>query len=214
MSIRHHLTDQLLTAYAAGALPEAFNLVVATHISLCDDCRARLAAFEAVGGAVLEEAPAVAVSHGSLAATLQRIRDRGKDPIPAPRPATGLFPAPLRDHVGGDVSAVRWRNIGGGVRQALLPSSREARVRLLYIPAGAMVPDHGHGGTELTQVLQGAFRDGDARFGPGDIGIATEDTHHTPVAEDGEDCICLAATDAPLKFAALLPRIAQPFFRI
>lgn len=215
MSIRHHLSDELLTAYAAGALPEAFNLVVATHVSLCDECRARLAAHEAVGGAILEEAPAVAVSHGSLAATLQLIRDRGKDPIPAPRARrTGLFPAPLHDHVGGDIEAVRWRNIGGGVRQAILPTSRQARVRLLYIPAGAAVPDHGHAGMEVTQVLQGAFRDGDEVFGPGDVGIATEDTHHTPVAEPGADCICLAATDAPLKFDALLPRIAQPFFRI
>ena len=56
--IRHHLTDDLLMGYAAGVLPEAFSLVAATHVSLCDDCRARLAAFEAVGGAVLEEGTA------------------------------------------------------------------------------------------------------------------------------------------------------------
>jgi putative transcriptional regulator len=48
--IQHHLTTPLLMGYAAGTLPEAFNLVVATHVSLCDDCRAALAEFEAVGG--------------------------------------------------------------------------------------------------------------------------------------------------------------------
>jgi putative transcriptional regulator len=32
--------------------------------------------------------------------------------------------------------------------------------------------------------------------------------HHTPIAEMGEDCICLSATDAPLAFHGLLPRIA------
>ena len=37
MSIRHHLSDPMLIAYAAGNLPEAFALVVATHISMCDD---------------------------------------------------------------------------------------------------------------------------------------------------------------------------------
>jgi putative transcriptional regulator len=26
----------------------------------------------------------------------------------------------------------------------------------------------------------------------------------------GEDCICLAATDAPLRFRGLIPRLAQP----
>ncbi len=215
MPIRHHLSDQLLMAYAAGTLPEAFSLVVATHVSLCDECRARLGAFEAVGGAVLEEAPEAAVSSGSLAVTMQMIRNRGKDPIPAPRPVRqGLFPAPLRDYVGGDVEAVNWRSIGGGVRQAILPTARDASVRLLFIPAGHAVPDHGHSGMELTQVLQGAFRDEDERFGPGDIEIATEETNHTPVAEAGLDCICLAATDAPLRFNALIPRMAQPFLRI
>ena len=29
--IRHHLNDALLMGYAAGTLPEAFDLVVATH---------------------------------------------------------------------------------------------------------------------------------------------------------------------------------------
>ena len=216
MSIRHHLTDDLLMAYAAGSLPEAFSLVVATHVSLCDECRARLGALEAVGGAVLEEAPEAAVSSGSLAATMALIRDRRKDPIlaPAPRPSHRIFPAPLRSYVGGDLDAVKWRAVGGGVRQAILPTSRAATVRLLCIPAGQAVPDHGHGGTELTQVLQGAFRDEADRFGPGDIEVATEDTHHRPVAEEGMDCICLAATDAPLRFSGMLPRIAQPFFRI
>ena len=45
--IRHHLNDALLMGYAAGCLPEAFSLVAATHVSLCDECRARLASFEA-----------------------------------------------------------------------------------------------------------------------------------------------------------------------
>jgi len=76
------------------------------------------------------------------------------------------------------------------------------------------VPDHGHHGLELTLVLQGAFRDEDAVFKRGDVEIATEETQHTPIAEPGLDCICLAATDAPLKFRAILPRLAQPFLRI
>jgi putative transcriptional regulator len=84
----------------------------------------------------------------------------------------------------------------------------------LYIPAGRPVPDHGHNGTELTLVLQGAFRDETDRFGPGDLEIAGEELNHQPIAEAGVDCICLAATDAPLRFNGVLARIAQPFFRI
>lgn len=218
MNISHHISDNLLMAYSAGQLPEAFSLVLATHVSLCDECRARLASFDAVGGAVLEDTRNVAMSSGSLAATMKLIGERAGQDVAqqcaSPRGMTGVLPAPLRDYVGGDLDAVRWRAVGGGVRQAILPTARDARVRLLYIPAGAQVPDHGHQGIELTQVLRGAYRDERDYFGPGDIDIATEETRHTPIADPYEDCICLAATDAPLKFSAFLPKIAQPFFRI
>lgn len=214
--IKHHLSDDLLMAYSAGELPEAFSLVVATHVSLCDECRARLAGFDSIGGAVLERTESARMDEGSLEATLRRIGRAPKDPIlSSPPPARGrVLPRPVRDYVGGGVDAVKWRNLGGGVRQAILPTSRAASARLLYIPAGAAVPDHGHKGTELTLVLQGAFCAMSARFGRGDVEIADESVEHTPVAEPGAACICLAATDAPLKFNALIPRLVQPFFRI
>lgn len=201
-------------AYSAGTLPEGFNLVVATHISLCDECRARMYEFDAVGGAVVDDEAPVAVSEDSFAATLELI---AKDDAPkheATSVRSGLFPTPLQDYVGGDLDAVKWRKVGGGVRQAILKTDKSASVRLLHIPAGAAVPDHGHRGTELTLVLQGAFVDETDRFGAGDIEVATEDLDHQPVAELGEDCICLAATDAPLRFNSWLPRMAQPFLRI
>lgn len=215
-SIKHHLTDDLLMAYSAGTLPEAFSLVVATHVSMCDECRARLAGFEAVGGAVLDEAPDCTMTEDSFAATMRLIAEMPQDERIEAQEVTGasLFPKPLRDYVGGDLAAVQWKSVGGKVRQAVLPTSRDASVRLLYIPAGVAMPDHGHNGTELTLVLQGAFEDVDDRFGPGDVEVANEDVNHTPVAAPGADCICLAATDAPLRFAGLLPRIAQPFIGI
>ncbi len=217
--ITHHLNDQLLMAYSAGTLPEAFNLVVATHISLCDECRARLASFDAVGGALIEEQTApVQMGVGALAATLARIKDAVPSARAQPTPALStrdrVLPAPLRAYVGGGVDRINWRPVGGGVKQAILPTSEHASARLLYIPAGAAVPDHGHRGLELTLVLQGAFADSQDRFARGDIEIADEDLHHQPVAEPGADCICLAATDAPLKFRSLLPRLAQPFLQI
>ena len=215
MTIRHHLSDPLLMSYSAGQLPEAFSLVVAVHLSMCDDCRARLGAFDALGGALVEDCRPEALSKGSFAAMMARI-EGGKTPPPASPRAhpRGLFPTPLQDYVGGDLAAVKWRALGLGVRQAILPTGRKAMARLLYIPAGQSVPDHGHRGTELTLVLQGAFRDEADRFGPGDIEIADESLKHTPVAEAGADCICLAATDAPLRFTGLIPRLVQPFFRI
>ncbi|MEO1578243.1 MAG: ChrR family anti-sigma-E factor [Pseudomonadota bacterium] len=213
-NIKHHLTDEVLLAYSAGTLPEAFDLVVATHVSLCDECRARLDALDAVGGAVLEDCAQVAMSADSLSATLAMIADAPSEQAPHVAAKGAVFPAPLQEYVSGDLDAVKWRSVGGGVRQAILKTSNDASVRLLRIPGGAKMPDHGHRGMEMTLVLQGAFKDEDDRFARGDVEIANEDLHHTPVAEEGVDCICLAATDAPLKFNAFIPRIAQPFLRI
>ena len=213
--IKHHLTEPLLMGYAAGTLPEAFNLVVATHISMCDTCRAALAEYEAVGGEVMLDSDPAELAEDALAATMAMI-ERGVDvaPVAPKRRVESIFPGPLQDYVSGDIDSLNWRKIGGGVSQMVLETSSEATVRLLRIPGGTAVPDHGHNGTELTLVLQGAFVDETDRFGAGDVEVANEDLEHTPVAEVGMDCICLAATDAPLKFNGLVPRIAQRFIGI
>jgi len=215
-TIKHHVTDALLMAYSAGTLPEAFSLTIAAHVSMCDDCRARLGAFDTVGGALIEQGAAEDVASDSLAATMALIRAGGpkERPTPKPRPRVDGLPGPLQDYIGGGLDKVRWRHVGMGVKQAILPTSRDATARLLFIPAGAAVPDHGHGGTELTLVLQGAFVDEVDHFGPGDLEVANEDLDHTPIADIGADCICLAATDAPLRFRSMIPRLAQPFLRI
>jgi putative transcriptional regulator len=214
-TIKHHLTDQMLMGYATGSLPEAFSLLVATHVSMCDECRARLMEYESLGGEVMDDIDAAPMAQGALAATMALIADAAWAP-PAPRKARprGVFPAPLQDYVGGDLECVRWTRLGGGVAQAILPTSRDASIRLLRIPGGVKVPDHGHRGTEMTLVLQGAFSDATDRFGPGDVEMADADLTHQPVAEPGVDCICLAATDAPLRFRGIIPRIVQGFLRI
>lgn len=212
-NIKHHLSDETLLAYAAGTLPEAFNLMVATHVSLCDTCRATAEAYDAVGGALIDDhAPVAAMSQSSLADTIARLSDETASP--EPQIMSDVLPAPLHAYVGGDLDAVRWRPIGLGVKQALLPTSKSASARLLFIPAGAAMPDHGHHGTEMTLVLKGAFQDEDDYFARGDVEVADSDVQHIPVADIHEDCICLAVTDAPLRFNGILPRIFQKFARI
>ena len=209
--IKHHLTNQLLIGYSAGTLPEAFSLVVATHLSMCDICRAAAEAFDAIGGSILDLEIQAPLEDDAFNGTLNMI---SKGSIASKAAVVSDVPTPLSAYIGGDLRDVKWRSVGMGVRQSVFKTSKSATARLLYIPAGSTVPDHGHRGTELTLVLQGAFRDETALFAAGDVEVANEDLNHTPVAEIGEDCICLAATDAPLRFNAWIPRIAQPFLRI
>lgn len=210
MTIHHHLPDSMLADYAAGRLPQAFAVLVAAHISICDDCRAAVEAEAMLGGATLEAAEGVALSAGALDRMLAAL-DKAPAPPPAPRPS-GIFPAPVMQALDGQPP--RWRMLGGGIRQQILLDDDEGSLRLLYIPPGRAVPEHSHRGQELTLVLQGSFADSEGRFARGDVECAGGDLAHQPVAGPGEPCICLAATDAPLRFLALIPRLLQPLFRI
>lgn len=208
--IHHHIPDSIMIAYASGNLPAPFALAVATHISMCDTCRAAYEAHQRVGGALMAD-----LRPADLSRDLRmRVMDQLDDPAPwaGAHGASGIFPAPVMQLLGG--KPPKWRRMGIGTRQAILMNSDEGSVRLLYIPGGQAVPDHGHNGLEMTLVLQGAFRDETGRYGVGDIEIADDDLEHTPIAEDGEACICLAATDAALRFNAFIPRLLQPVFRI
>ncbi|CUH77703.1 Transcriptional activator ChrR [Tritonibacter multivorans] len=209
-AIIHHIPDELLIAYANGTLGQAYSLVVAAHVSMCDESRARLGAHQAVGGALLENAGTETVSDRARAAVFDRLDMPVKEAPPIR--ASGIFPEPVMEALGG--LPPRWKPLGLGVRQMILNHDAEGSARLLYIPGGQAVPDHGHNGLELTLVLQGAFRDETGRFGVGDVEVADGDLEHEPIAEEGEACICLAATDAALRFRSLVPRLLQPIFRI
>ena len=208
--ITHHIPDAMLTAYAAGNLPKPFAFVVASHVSLCQQCRASLEAHQAMGGVVLETTDVVAISNDLKPNILSQL-DAPFTPAPI-YDRSGVFPGPVVKALKGQPP--RWKTLGMGVRQHILSADNEGSLRLLYIPSGKAVPEHGHNGLELTLILQGSFHDEVGHFGVGDVEIGDVGLAHTPIADVGEPCICLAATDAPLRFKSLVPRLLQPLFRI
>ncbi|SFM12704.1 ChrR family anti-sigma-E factor [Shimia aestuarii] len=210
-AISHHIPEPLMAAYAAGSLPRPYALVVAAHVSMCDACRATVAAHEVAGGVVLDEMVKAPVEE-DLKASVLALLDAPVDPEPEPVKRSGVYPGPVMEALKG--RPPRWKSLGMGVKQCILETGDTGSVRLLHIPGGRAVPDHSHNGLELTLVLQGSFSDETGRFGVGDVEVGDEDLEHTPVADDGPPCICLAATDAPLRFNSLIPRLLQPVFKI
>ena len=105
-SISHHLNDAILMAYAAGTLPEAFNLIVASHLSMCDVCRAAAESFDALGGEILDQSAAPELSEDSLAATLALLDGGPVEQLRAPKTGVSVLPQPLQDYVGGALDAV------------------------------------------------------------------------------------------------------------
>lgn len=221
MNIKHHLSDELLSGYAAGTLAEGWSIAVATHLALCPACRSRLRHFEHIGGELLESAAPQEIRIDSWDAVKDRLADRHesqerRSPITASSIASpAILPEPLRSYVGGDLPDLKWKSLGRGAYQVPIETSdSETNVRLLRIPAGKPVPEHGHGGRELTLVLSGSFEDETGVFARGDIEEADADLIHQPIASPGGDCICLAVTDAPLKFQGWLMRMVQPLIGI
>ena len=209
-AINHHTSEALLMAYAVGSLPHSFSVVVAAHISLCLECRAAFEAHQAAGGVILETGGTEALSE-DLKSDVLDLLDAPIKPTPL-HARLGIYPGPVMAALKG--KSPKWKSLGMGVRQTILSSGREGSVRLLHIPPGQAVPDHSHNGLELTLVLQGSFSDDTGRFGVGDLEIADQALEHTPIADAGLPCICLAATDAPLRFNSFLPRLLQPLLRI
>tara|TARA_A100001037_G_scaffold303324_1_gene337028 strand:- start:3589 stop:4248 length:660 start_codon:yes stop_codon:yes gene_type:complete len=219
MSIQHHPSDELFLDYASGALDEGSCVAVATHLALCPDSRQRLAEIEAVGAAFMESlspSPILRSSSDAVFSALSTENIAVEDSFPSDADDSPfIFPQPLRGYIGGDLNQVPWQRIGLGSYQALLQTGDTNTVaRLLKIPAGKAVPAHSHAGTELTLVLCGAFTDKTGHYGRGDFQEADEELEHQPYAVAGEDCICLAVTDAPLKFSSLAARLVQPLIGI
>jgi putative transcriptional regulator len=177
---------------------------------MCDECRATLESFDAVGGQVMEDQSPVTMNDDAFAKTMAMV---GKQSIQLPKPANDI-PSVLAGYVGGSLDDVEWRSLGGGIKQKIVLTGRDATARLLYIPAGQSAPDHGHSGMELTLVLRGAFKDDSGHYRAGDIEITDDSIEHTPIADMGEDCICLAVTEAPIRFTSIFYRALQPFFKI
>ncbi len=222
MNIHHHPNEELLLDYASGALGEGWSLAIATHLALCPACRRTVAGLEALGGGMLMAAAPTPVSDDLLDAVMARV-DKVPEDEPAPAVAAAadtpdqppVLPQPLRDYVGGDVERIKWQRLGLGAYQMLIPTTEPATTaRLLRIPAGRPVPEHSHRGTELTLVLSGAFSDATGRYARGDLQEADENLEHQPHAAPGEDCLCLAVTDAPLRFSSFAARLVQPLLGI
>lgn len=220
--INHHPGDDLLVAYAAGSLDEGLSLMVATHLALCPPCRRKVADAEAMGAALVDEMPPEAMADDALKAILARLDERA--PAPTSKPALprrpvfdartrAVVPQPLRSYLGASLDALPWRALGPTVRTVELPT-QGAKARLFRIKPGAALPQHSHNGAEYTLVLAGGFSDEVGSFARGDVASADESLLHQPVADPGEPCICLAVTDAPLRFTGVVPRLMQPFFGI
>jgi putative transcriptional regulator len=205
MTITRHLDDATLMSFAAGSLPAALAAVAAAHVAMCPRCRDEVAILERVGAALLADLPGAAMARPGPAEPIVG----GAQAAPAAAPA-GEVPAPLERLVGDSLDQVRWRWIAPGLWAKPVPISGQGSLHLLKGSPGVSVPEHGHGGSELTLVLRGALVDGTGRYGPGDVADLDEDVEHTPAAGTA-GCICIVGNEQPARFRSVLVRLLRPW---
>lgn len=216
MSIQHHPDITTLMSFSAGTLDMPYATVVATHLAMSEGGRETLRHMDSIGGALLASEPEADMSPGALDRLLGALVDESIEVVPQDRAQDHSLPLPLQRFLPKGLDAVRWKWTGPGVATADLAwgDDGKSRLMLLRVAGGRRVPEHGHGGHELTLILQGAYRDRFGVFAVGDIADHDEDVEHQPIAEPGEDCICLVAVDAKLTFRGRLMRALQPLFGI
>lgn len=223
MSPRHHLDEATVLSFAAGALSAEMAAVAATHMEVCRLCRERLSDAERIGGALLgqqQPAGADSVRGARLREAMLDLLDeepkievrqvRQADAPVKPSDAADCLPRPLQPYFGRSWRALRWRWMAPGVHMVRAARGSGDTLILLKIAPGKSMPMHSHQGTELTQILQGAYDDALGHYAPGDVADLDNEIQHQPITAPSVPCVCVAALDAPLRFPGWLARKLQP----
>ena len=213
-----HPPAELLAEYASGALEESVSLVIATHLALCPECRAEVAAFEEIGAAAVSELDGLPLSEDSLDAVMAQLDDPVAVETPVPNVARSapartdetLIPQPLRGYLEAPLDELRWRNLPGVSEHPILSKKNGGSAKLMRIKPGVKIPTHRHEGREFTLVLSGGFSDSHGHYLRGDIAVADSSVQHQPHADAGEPCLCLAVTEAPVRLTGPLGFFLNP----
>jgi putative transcriptional regulator len=217
--ITHHPQLDLLTEHAAGVLPLAQGACIAAHLNYCDSCARSVAQLQQVGAAHFNAADGEPVGDAMLDRVLARLDEEPPLQYEAHRhdakQETDAAPALLQRLMQGDFSDLPWRRVTDALRTTLIRTGDpQFEFSLLHIAAGGEIPAHDHRGQEMTLVLQGGFSDQNGSYHPGDFIFRQPGDQHAPRAFEGEDCICLAVVDQPLRFTGWKHRWMNPFLSL
>ncbi len=193
----HHPAPAVLSDYVSGALRPAFATVVAAHLESCPHCRAAVQTLEALGGAMIEDLAPVSLSEGRIEQAMAALDQAGPE-VEAHAVTADRIP----------FGPERWLAPGMSIRKAKVGNGEDL-LYLLRLPAGQKTVPHGHVGTEFTTVLKGAYVDGEGRFAAGDFCEMSNDIEHQPHVDRGGECLCLIASEKPMRQFTRLGRFVH-----
>ncbi|MEO1695235.1 MAG: ChrR family anti-sigma-E factor, partial [Pseudomonadota bacterium] len=206
----HHPDDATLMSFAAGSLPSALAAVVATHLVACKHCRKSVRDMEDIGSLMLGDLDAAAdcavtkpdVPRDEAAAEQHSPLSFASTDGGAGTTAPLTREDAIRNLTGYDLADIPWKRLGFGAWHYPIATSgsRSGDLRLIKVQRGQSMPEHGHGGSELTLVLDGAYHDELGTFATGDVADLDDSIEHRPVADAESGCICLIASERKARF--------------
>lgn len=218
MLVTKHPGNDLLMAYASGALTPGMCLSVSAHLHFCEECRDRYSEFAAVGGDLLESVAPAELSVDALDAVMDRL---DQEVVETSRPqSTHLLPedeAKLPGFITNLLpeTGAKWQMLSPALRVSRIPVGEEKYELALHkIKVGGKVPEHDHKGLEVTVVLQGSFSDGDGIYREGDFLVREPGETHRPTASQNDSCICLSVSEAPIRLTGAIKRFMNPLFSV
>lgn len=210
MNVQQHPDLVWLIDYAAGTLSRGFEAVIAGHLGICADCRGFLHTAEHVGERLTQDYPPLTPRID--AAAIRARAYEGNIAKPSPRPAALSVRDFIAEKLGFEWHKLPWRSGISGLRIARLQDHDDERIWLLHAQPGLAMPEHTHGGSELTLVLHGAYRSGATQFNVGDIDENDEGITHRQTVTPDNDCISLLVFEGRLKYTGWMG-LAQRFLK-
>ena len=202
--------------YAAGKLTPARHALIACAIELNPDLAEFAALNTSVAASLLDEVKPVSLSPLFIGKVLETLSfghpyDVANDHNPkrimnAPPVSKGLVNRDV-------IKNMSWKSLIPGVAVRDVLGNRKTkngeRLYLLKVKGGMRMPEHTHQGEEWALILSGGYHVDGKTYKRGDLHFENETNSHAPVTCEGEDCICLAMTEAPLVMKGWFPKLVQ-----
>ena len=214
----YHPTPELLTAFSAGSLQLSHSLCVSVHIQHCDECRINLQRLRSIATQLFDDQQPASGSDSLRNAVFAQLdehyseENNRENTLENNTPSN--IPRALQQFVKGDYSSLNWKKVTSAIQSAhLCTDVSGSKVEIMRIKAGGKVPTHTHIGEEYTLLLEGSFSDEEGLYNQGDFLVRDGRHKHRPVATKDRDCLCLAVTDAPIKFTGVFTRLLNPLLQ-
>ena len=145
MNPNHCPNSALLIAYASGSLTEAFSLVVASHLSFCQECQEKVSDAEMIGGALIDELEPSNVDLNSLDQILSKLDNIAQDSANVSSPSGDVeIPQPLWNYINSPLDDLNWKFLApvyGMYPLMLMPGIQEqfAYSKSLRVPRSQLI---------------------------------------------------------------------------